>query len=63
MAGKASRWTDQEDDILCDMISREASFRKVADTLGSRTRNACIGRMHRIAAKYGEISQAQGDVA
>lgn len=47
------RWNQSETDMLCDMVSEEQSFGKIAKHIG-RTRNACIGQFTRIRRKYGE---------
>jgi GcrA cell cycle regulator len=47
-------WTEKEDAILIDCIKKGLSFYQASLTL-DRTRNACIGRAHRL-----EISLPQG---
>jgi hypothetical protein len=41
-------WTDEEDEMLLEMVGDEILYRDIAAKLG-RTRNSCIGRMHRLA--------------
>ena len=43
-------WTHLEDEILLELVSDGMRFRKIAERIG-RTRNACIGRMHRLAQR------------
>lgn len=43
-------WTEQDDDLMMEMLSNEMRFREIAKRL-NRTRNACIGRMHRLTQK------------
>lgn len=48
--GSLTSWTDAEDAILRKMAERGASARIIAETL-SRSRNAVIGRSHRIKVR------------
>jgi hypothetical protein len=40
-------WSQQEDDLLMDMVAEDLKFRDIAAQLG-RSRNSCIGRMFRL---------------
>lgn len=50
-------WTASEDAILYEMVSDGVRFKLIGDKL-NRTKNACIGRMHRLAEKT-EAARAQ----
>ncbi len=52
-------WTEQEDDLMFDLVADGMSFSRIGKILG-RTKNSCVGRMNRIANKL-EIDRARND--
>jgi hypothetical protein len=47
MSNHKRGWSQADDDLLMDLIAEDIPFREIAPKLG-RTRNACIGRWHRL---------------
>lgn len=46
-------WSQVEDDTLIDCVVDGMAYRDIAKKL-NRSRNACIGRMHRLAKQMGD---------
>lgn len=46
-------WTEEETNILCDMVADDMGFGTAAKKLG-RTKNGCISKFRKIARALGE---------
>ena len=46
--GRPSNWTDEQDLLLLNWREKGVSFRNISKALKTKTRNACLGRYHRL---------------